>query len=161
MTDSPFIASRRPPRREDLTVDDLTDLVKYVYAGMTQRIAELQFTLAELASTGKLDPEINMRELQLGWCFDTWEFLYHNTTARVRRERDTNDWDWDRFDDTYSNGRQVRHRVRIEPVETDDHWPFNKHLCDDDPICEYPRSTVYHVEEPPFYSTKRSENEEE
>ena len=62
----PFIQRLPPPRREDLDVDDVTDLVKYVYAGLSNAIARLQFKLAELAGTGKLDPQANKDLLQRG-----------------------------------------------------------------------------------------------
>ena len=153
----PFIQRMPPPRREDLNVDDVTDLVKYVYAGLSKAIAELQFQLAELAGTGKLDLQANKDLLQFGWCLRTWEFLYCNTTARVRREHDTNDWDWDRFDNTYSNGVQVMSRVDVEPCEiADDLGDFNEYLCGDGPIQEYPRIGIYHIVEPPFYGARRS-----
>lgn len=152
----PFIQRLPPPRREDLDVDDVTDLVKYIYAGLSNAIADLQFKLAELAGTGKLDPQANMDLLQFGWCLPTWEFLYYNTTAGVRREHDTCDWDWDRFDNTYSNGLQVMSRLEVEPYEiADHHWEFNEHLCGDGPIQEYPRNGVYHISEPPFYKGRQ------
>jgi hypothetical protein len=157
---APFIQRLPPPRREDLDVDDVTDLVKYVYAGLSNAIAELQFQLAELAGTGKLDPQANMDLLQFGWCHPTWEFLYYNTTARVRRGHDACDWDWDRFDNTYSNGLQVMSRVDVEPYEiAEDRWEFNEHLCGDGPIQEYPRNGVYHISEPPFYGGRRKSSD--
>ena len=74
----------------------------------------------------------------------------------VRREHDTCDWDWDWFDNTYSNGLQVMSRVDVEPYEIGAvHWEFNKHLCGDGPIQEYPRNGVYHISEPPFYGGRR------
>ena len=152
----PFIERLPPPRREDLDVDDVTDLVKYIYAGLSNAIADLQFQLAELAGTGKLNPQANHDLLQFGWCLRTWEFLQDHTTARVRRAHHTCDCDWDRFDNTYSNGLQVMTRVDIEPHETaDDHWQFNEHLCGDGPIQEYPRVGVYHISEPPFYRERK------
>lgn len=152
---APFSQRLPPPRREDLDVDDVTDLVKYVYARLANAIAELQFQLAELAGTGKLDPHANMN-LQSGWCFPTWEFLYYNTTAMVRRKHDTCDWDWDRFDNTYSDGRQVMSRVDVASHESAQlHWEFNEHLRGDGPIQEYPRNGVYHISEPPFYEGRR------
>lgn len=157
---APFSRRVPPPRREDLDVDDVADLVKYVYARMAKAIAELQFQLAELAGTGKLDPQANMDLLQFGWCVRTWEFLYYNTTERVRRGHDTSDWDWDRFDNTYSNGLQVMSRIDVEPYETAvDRWEFNEHLCGDGPIQEYPRSGVYHISEPPFYRGRRESSD--
>jgi hypothetical protein len=155
---APFIQRLPPPRREDLDVDDVTDLVKYVYANLAKAIAELQYQLAELAGTGKLDPDAN-HDLQWNWCHSTWEFLYHNTTARIRREHDTCDWDWDRFDNTYANALQVMSRVDVEPVETDDHWEFNEHLCGDGPIQEYPRNGAYHISELPFYGGRRKSSD--
>ncbi len=83
----PFIQRLSPPRREDLNVDDVTDLVKYVYAGLSKAIAELQFQLAELAGTGKLDPQANNDLLQFGWCLSTWEFLYCNARRGPARAR--------------------------------------------------------------------------
>lgn len=154
----PFIQYPPPPRREELSVDDLTDLVKYVYAGMSRRIAELQYALAELAGTGRLDPEAN-QELQFGWCLPAWEFLYHNSTATVRRVHDTDDCDWCQHDNTYSTGAPVMTLVRVEPAETNDHWPFNEHLADEGSIVEYPRNAIYHIEEPPFYATKGREDD--
>jgi hypothetical protein len=152
----PFIQRRPPPRREDLDVNDLTDLIKYIYAMLSKAIAELQYRLAELAGTGKLDPEANLHELQFGWCLPAYEFLYSNTTAAVRRDHDTSDWDWDTFDNTYSNGLQVMSQIRVEPEETaDDQWEFNEHLCGDGPVQDYRRRTVSHINPPPGQSWTR------
>ena len=48
MTDNKFIERRRPACREDLSVDDLTDLVTYLYAELGQGVALLQYQLAYL-----------------------------------------------------------------------------------------------------------------
>lgn len=146
----PFITRLPPPRRPDLDVDDVTDMLKYLYATLSRAIAQLQYQLAELAGTGRLDPDSNT-DLQFNWCFTYWEFLYRNTTVAVRYEDLDDDLEWDIHDNTYSTGRQVMTRVNIEPQETDeDHWQYNKYLCGDGPIQEYPRGAISHIAEPRF-----------
>lgn len=143
----PFITRLPPPRNPKLDVDDVTDLIKYIYATLSRAIAELQYQLAELTGIGRLGPDVN-HDLQ-DWCFRNWEFLYANTTAAVRN-RDVDDEDWDTHDNTYSNCVQVMTRVDIEPHETDEvHWQYNKYLAGDGPIREYPRCGVFHIAEPP------------
>lgn len=143
----PFIARLPPPPNPKLDVDDVTDLIKYVYATLSRSIAELQYQLAELTGNGLLDPDVN-HDLQR-WCFRNWEFLYANTTAAVRN-CDVDDEDWDTHDNTYSNCVQVMARVDVEPREThEDHWQYNKYLAGDGPIQEYPRCGVFYIAEPP------------
>jgi hypothetical protein len=154
MTDNKFIERRLPPRREDLTVDELTDLVKYNYATMARAIAELQCKLAELAGTGKLDPQVN-HDLQWRWCLPMYEGLYYNTVMVVRRMHDTSDCDWNGFDNTSTTGRQVRHR---KDTGTLDDWEFNEHLADERSIVAYPRNAIVHIAEPPLYATKGQED---
>jgi hypothetical protein len=142
----PFITRLPPPRNPKLDVDDVTDLVKYVYAAVSRAIAELQYQLAELTGTGRLDPEAN-QDLQWNWCHRHWEALERNTIAAVRNYN--TDADWAVQDNLYSTGRQVMTRVRIEPDETDEnHWQYNEHLAGDGPIQEFPRCAVFHVAEP-------------
>jgi hypothetical protein len=144
----PFITRLPPPHNPKLDVDDVTDLIKYVYATLSMAIAELQYQLAELTGTGRLDPAVN-HDLQ-EWCFRNWEFLYHNTTRAVRNENTDDDLDWDSHDNTYSTGLQVMTRVTIEPHETsEDHWQYNEHLAGDGPIQEYPRNAIHCIAEPP------------
>lgn len=143
----PFITRLPPPRRPDVDVDDLADILKFIYATLSRAIAELQFQLAELAGTGRLDPEANER-LQFEWCFPYWEFLYANTTRAVRNE-DTDDGYWDTYDNTYSTGQQVMTRLDVEPPETPEkYWQYNKYLCGDGPIREYPRGAIFHIAKP-------------
>lgn len=150
----PFITRLPPPRRPDLDTDDVTDMVKYLFATLSRAIAELQYQLAELAGTGRLDTEAN-EHLQWNWCFRYWEFLYNNTTAAVRNEETSDDWDWDTYDNTYSTGQQVMSRVQVEPHETDeDHWQYNEHLCGDGAVQEYPRGAISHISEPPLGGRK-------
>lgn len=144
----PFITRLPPPRRTDLDVDDVTDLLKYVYATLSRAIADLQYYLAELAGTGRLDPEAN-DFLQFQWCAPYWDSLFLDTVCAVRNE-DT-DHDWDIHDNTYSTGRQVMSRVTLEPLEiADDQYPYNQYLCADGPIQHYPQGAVAHIAEPPL-----------
>jgi hypothetical protein len=143
----PFIARLPPPHNPKLDVDDVTDQIKYVYATLSMAIAELQYQLAELTGTGRLDPEAN-QDLQWNWCHRHWEALERNTIAAVRNYN--TDADWAVQDNLYSTGRQVMTRVRIEPDETDEnHWQYNEHLAGDGPIQEYPRNAIYCIAEPP------------
>lgn len=151
---APFITRLPPPRNQNLDVDDVTDLIKYVYATMSQAIAELQYELAELTGTGRLDPDIN-QDLQ-DWCFQNWETLYFNTTAAVRN-CDVDDEEWDTHDNTYSNCLQVMTRVDVEPRETNwNHWQYNKYLAGDGPIQEYPRCGIFHIAAPRFLGLKEN-----
>ena len=107
----------------------------------------MQYQLAELTGTGRLDPGVN-HDLQ-DWCFRNWEFLYAKTTSAVRN-CEVDDEYWDTHDNTYSTGLQVMTRVDVEPHETDEHhWQYNKYLAGDGPIQEYPRGAVFHIAEPP------------
>ena len=145
----PFITRRPPPRRPDLDVDAVTDLLKYVYATVSRAIAELQYQLAELTGTGRLDPEAN-EYLQWDWCFRSYEFLCNNTVGAVRNEHTSDDWDWVSLDNTYSTGHQVMSRVQIDPDETAERfWQYNEYLCGDGPIEEYPRGAIFHIADPP------------
>jgi len=150
----PFITRLPPPRNPKLDVDDVTDMVKYLFATLSRAIAELQYQLAELTGTGRLDTEAN-EHLQWNWCFRYWEFLYNNTTAAVRNEETSDDWDWDTHDNTYSTGQQVMSRVQVEPLETDeDHWQYNEHLCGDGAVQEYPRGAIHHISAPRFVNSQ-------
>jgi hypothetical protein len=146
----PFITRLPPPRNPRLDVDDVTDLLKYVYATLSRAISELQYQLAELAGAGRLDLDAN-EDLQWNWCFPQWEFLYCNTINAVRNENNFDDLECDAGDNVYASGRQVMTRVCIEPHETNEnHWQFNKYLCGDGPIQEYPRGAIFHIAEPRF-----------
>jgi len=146
----PFINRLPPPRRLDLDVDDVTDLLKFVYASLSRAIAELQYQLAELAGAGRLDLDAN-EDLQWNWCFSQWEFLDCNTINAVRDENNFDELECDGGDNVYASGRQVMTRVYIEPHETNEsHWQFNKYLCGDGPIQEYPRGAIFHIAEPRF-----------
>jgi hypothetical protein len=63
-------------------VHRLADHAKYVYAVGTRDIAGLQYRLAELAHTGRLDFEVHKR-LQWDHCLAMWKTLYYGTTSAV------------------------------------------------------------------------------
>lgn len=149
----PFITRLPPPRNPKLDVDDVTDLIKYVYATLSRAIAELQYQLAELTGTGRLDPTVN-QDLQ-EWCFRNWEFLDNNTIAAVRNYKGG---EWTIQDNTYATGLQVMTRVNVEPHETDEnHWRYNEYLAGDGPIQEYPRSAVHYIAPPPSAQKNRED----
>jgi hypothetical protein len=79
--------------------DDIADRAKYRYAAGTKLLADVQHRLAELAGTGKLDPDESM-SLQFK-LVELWEHLYAGTTCAVR-DGDTDDRTWDWADNTYS-----------------------------------------------------------
>jgi hypothetical protein len=68
-------------------VDDIADRAKHGYATGTKLLAETQYRLAELAGTGRLDPD-ESTSLQRN-LVSIWEALYSGTVCAVR------DWDTD------------------------------------------------------------------
>jgi hypothetical protein len=125
-------------------VHRLADHAKYVYAVGTRDIAALQYRLAELAGTGRLDHAVN-KHLQWHHCLPMWETLHYGTTSAVRDER-TWDGGWDWADNTYSDGRQVMVQVRVKNwYQLDCTWPYNKDMCGDGAINEHPRGTLCQI----------------
>ena len=119
-------------------VHSLADHAKYVYAIGTRDIAAMQYKLAELAGTGRLDHEVQ-NGLQWDHCLPMWETLYDGTTCAVRDDR-TWDGGWDWSNNTYSDGRQVMAQARVKNwYQLVRNWPYNEFLCGDGPIREYPR----------------------
>jgi hypothetical protein len=123
-------------------VDDIADRAKHGYAVATKLLAETQFRLAELAGTGRLDPDESMR-LQDN-LHDIWQALYGGTLCAVRDE-DTDDRSWDEADNTYSDGRVVMVQVRIEPESSDTNWEHNRFLLADGAINEHRLGTVCYI----------------
>ena len=125
-------------------VHRLADHAKYVYAIGTRDIAAMQYKLAELAGTGRLDHEVQ-NGLQWDHCLPMWETLYDGTTCAVRDDR-TWDGGWDWSNNTYSDGRQVMAQARVKNwSQLVRNWPYNEFLCGDGPIREYPRGSVAQV----------------
>lgn len=128
----------------DRTVHRFADHAKYVYAVGARDIAALQYRLAELAHTGRLDSEAH-KHLQWDHCLRMWEVLYYGTTSAVR---DARTWDgaWDWYDNVYSDGRQVMAQVRMKNwLELERNWPYNEGMCGDGPIQEYPRGSLCQI----------------
>jgi hypothetical protein len=122
-------------------VDDVADRAKHWYANGTQVLAATQYRLAELAGTGRLDAEESM-SLQTN-LFYIWEALYAGTLCAVRDE-DTDDWD--KADNTYSDGRPVMIQIRIEPEETSDfNWQHNRFMLGDGAVNEHPLGTICYI----------------
>ena len=139
---SPFT---RPPVNRD--VQDIADAAKYGYARCTQRLATMQYRLAELAGTGRLDPDESMAlQVEL---VRIWEALYAGTLCAVRDE-DTDDRTWDAADNTYSDGRRVITKVRnVALEESDDCWMHNPCMSGDGAPNEFPRGIVSSIALPP------------
>jgi hypothetical protein len=121
-------------------VHDIADRAKHEYATGTQVLAALHYRLAELAGTGRIDPDESkslQRELHR-----VWEALYFGTVYAVRDE-DTDDWTWAEADNTYSDGRTVMTQIRIEPRETSElNWEHNKFTNGDGAVNEHPLGTI-------------------
>jgi hypothetical protein len=127
-------------------VDDIADRAKYGYATGTKLLAEMQYRLAELAGTGRLDPDESM-SLQ-DELVRLWEALYFGTLCAVRDEN-TPDCTWDEADNTYSDGRTVKFQARIEPWQESDYsWEHNRFLLGDGAVNEHPRGTICHISPP-------------
>ena len=70
----------------------------------TRLLASVQYRLAELAGTGRLDPAHSMHMQTT--LVRIWEALYSGTVCAVR-DFDSDDHTWDWADNTYSNGCTV------------------------------------------------------
>lgn len=108
---------------------DIADRAKYEYVRITERCGAMHRRLKELADTGLLDEDA-FWDLGVD-LYGIWENVCEATMFAVmpadldRRERDwatlTEDWN------TYSDGRSVVTRVRIEPrPNTDPSWSCNQ-----------------------------------
>jgi len=146
---SPFT---RPPVNRN--VHNIADWAKYGYATCTHDLAAMQYRLAELASTGLLDPDESMA-LQFK-LVSIWESLYAGTLCAVRDD-DTDDRTWDEADNTYSDGRRVITKVRIEPrEESDDCWAHNPSMIGDGAPNEFPLGIVSYIAWPPGHPRLRA-----
>jgi hypothetical protein len=127
-----------PPTNSD--VNDIADRAKHGYAKGTDLLAVTQYRLAELSATGRLDPE-ESTQLQQN-LIGVWDALYFGTVSAVR-DRNTDDCTWDAADNTYSDGREVRTLIQVEPVETEeDNWEFNPFLSGDGAVADHPRGSI-------------------
>lgn len=107
------------------SVHRIGDHAKYVYAVGSRDIAKLQYRLAEMAGTSRLDREEHAN-LQWQHCLPMWETLYHGTISAVRDDR-TWDGAWGWYDNTYSDGRQVIIQARVKHwFQLDCNWPCNE-----------------------------------
>jgi hypothetical protein len=124
----------------------IADWAKYHYATGSQKLANIQYRLAELAGTGQLDPKESLR-LQFDLAA-AWEDLYAGTVCAVRDEN-TPDETWDEADNTYSRAHAVKTTNRVEPLESSDWaWEHNRFLCGDGAVNEFPRGAVFHIAQP-------------
>lgn len=106
----------------------VADKAKYEYVRVTLRFGAMHRRLSELADAGLLDDDESF-DLQVD-LYSIWEIVCEATMfavlpADVDRERD---WDTLAEDwNTYSDGRTVITRSRIEPrPRTDPTWPCNQ-----------------------------------
>jgi hypothetical protein len=133
--------ANRPALNPD--VHDIADRAKHGYATGTKLLAETQYRLGELADTGRLDPDESM-SMQTN-LFYIWEALYAGTLCAVRDE-DTDDSTWDEADNTYSDGRQVRIQIRVEPSDSSDFsWEHNSFMLGDGAVNEHPHGTICYI----------------
>jgi len=124
-------------------VHAIADQAKHEFAVATQILAETQYRLGELAGLGLLDPDESM-SLQVN-LFRVWEHLYFGTLCAVRDE-DTDDPNWYEGDNTYSDGRPVRIKIRIEPEEDSDFsWEHNRFTLGDGAVAEHPLGTICYI----------------
>jgi hypothetical protein len=130
-----------PPINPD--ANDIADRAKYGYAAGAQLLATMQYRLAELAGTGRLDPE-ESKSLQRQ-LVSIWEALYSGTVCAVR-DWDTDDCTWDEADNTYSDGREVMIQVTIEPREASrGNWEHNRFTVGDGAVNEHPLGTICYL----------------
>jgi hypothetical protein len=133
--------TNRPAVNPD--VHDIADRAKHRYATGTKLLAAMQYRLAELAGTGRLDADESM-SLQHN-LVSIWEALYSGTVCAVR-DWDTDDCTWDEADNTYSDGREVMVQIRIEPWEDSVvDWEHNQFMLGDGAVNEHRRGTICHI----------------
>ncbi len=124
----------------------MVDTIKHFYWTAAEQLAEMQYELAELAGLALLDPEGNVGLQQR--LVSLYEDLYNATTSNVRDSDSTSDMYWDEFDNTYSDGREIKVAIRVDPHE-DSNWEFNHFLQGDGAVNDFPRGTIYHINPPP------------
>lgn len=121
-------------------VDIVADRVKHGYVSVAEKLAAMQYRLAELVGTGQLDADESM-SLQEA-LVDTWEALYAATLCAVHDEDCTVDSDVG--DGTYSDGRPVITKIRIGDEESSDFsWEHNQFLLGDGAVNDYPRGIIW------------------
>lgn len=126
------------------TVNRFADHAKYVYAVGNRDIAALQYRVAELAHTGRLNFAVH-EHLQWDHCTQMWEDLYRGTLSALHDER-TWDGAWDWYDNVYSDGRQVMVQARLKNWEDlDRKWPYNEGMSGDGPALEHPRGSMCQI----------------
>jgi hypothetical protein len=136
-----ILVAARPAVNRD--VHAIADTAKHQFAVVTKEIAETQYRIAELAGTYRLD-EAEAFRLQHS-LFQIWEQMYFGTLCAVR-DVDTPDSTWDVADNTYSDGRQIVHKIRVEaPEDSECSWEHNRYLLGDGAVAEHPRGTVTYI----------------
>jgi hypothetical protein len=126
-----------------ITPDDMRraigDEAKWCYAHGTRALAELQYRIAELATRGTISHDDGI-DLQ-SRLYDVWLWLYGGTLCATRNY-ELDDEDWDHDDLTYSDGRPVRVRTRVQPLEDDYADPANTNVLETAAVAECPRGEI-------------------
>jgi hypothetical protein len=121
-------------------INEIADSMKYAFATATMKLAGVQYRLAELAGMGNLerDESDSLQQEIVG----IWEDVYAGTLCAVRDE-DADESVQDQADNTYSDGREVRIKIQIEPFEECDFvWEHNPFLLGDGAVAEHPLGTI-------------------
>ncbi|MGV0069428.1 hypothetical protein ACRU44_17005 [Mycobacterium colombiense] len=126
-------------------VHDIADRAKHAYAEGTQLLAATHYRLAELAGTGRLDPDasISLQEDLVG----IWVSLGAGTVDAVRN-MDALPSTWEEDVNTYSDGRKVMTQVRIEPREVSSGWQHNRFLVGGGAVLAHPQGTICCISHP-------------
>ena len=132
--------STPPPVNPD--IDAIADRVKHAYAVITQQLAAMQYRLGELAGTGRLDPE-ESESLQED-LIEIWEDLYAGTLCAIRDE-EADDLIVIEGENTYSDGREIRIKIQIEPWESEASWEHNSFTLGDGAVAEHPLVTICYI----------------
>jgi hypothetical protein len=133
--------SNPPPVNPD--VHAIADRAKHGFYTASKLLADVQYRLAELAGTGQLDVD-ESHGLQ-DTVVRAWEELYRGTLCAVRDRVTAYPTPCDP-ENTYSDGRTVRTRIRLKGwQELESGWEHNNYLYGDGPVAEYPRGTVSYI----------------
>jgi hypothetical protein len=141
LVDPNYLRSPGPINPDVLGV---VDEIKYMYYAAGEQLAEMQYKLAELTGLALLDPDAN-GDLQ-NTLVKLWEIIYHGTLSNVRHDADADDVYFEEFDNTYSDGREILTKIRIESeMDSEGALDFNRFVHGDGATEDFPRGVIYQI----------------
>ena len=122
-------------------LNGLIDQIKWLYFAQSQSLAWLHYRLAELAGTGKLDPEAN-RELQYQLS-EMSQAIWSGTHSFLER----GEYVPEDEEGIYCDGTQIIHKFPATDEE-ERAWPFYPLCNGDGAVNDYRRCTRFWLRDP-------------